>query len=184
MSDRTDQRPKRSWLARRLGRGVLVASIPLAVVGGVRTVGWTAGQLKQWNDGDTLKAADINGNFAALSAQIAALTAPLRWTKLPLVTGWAAYGDGYGDPGYAKDALGIVHLRGLVKGSPAPQTIVANLPAGFRPAVHVEELLACGGTVPCTVVAKTTGELVFEQVSASSTWLSLDGLTFEAAAGP
>jgi hypothetical protein len=175
--------PKRSWLSGRLARAALVASVPLAVLIGARTAGWSAAQLKQWSDGDTLKAADINGNFAALSAQIAALGARLAWTKLELASGWSAYGDGYAEPSYAKDVLGIVHLRGLVTGSPAPQTIVAHLPAGFRPPYHVEELLACGGTTPCTVVVKTTGEVIFELISSSSTWLSFDGLTFEAA-GP
>jgi hypothetical protein len=171
-------------VTRRLSRSAFLACIPLLVVFGARTVGWTAAQLKQWTDGDTLKAADINGNFAALSAQIAALTAPLAWNKLALSSGWATYGDGYADPSYAKDVLGIVHLRGLAKGSPAPQTIVAQLPTGLRPPYNLEELLACGGTATCTVVVKTTGEVVLEQVSSSSTWLSFDGLTFEAARSP
>jgi hypothetical protein len=165
-------------------RVALVASVPLAVVSGARTLGSTAAQLKQWSDGDTLKAADINGNFAALSAQITALTAPLSWTALGLMNGWGAYGDGYAPPSYAKDALGMVHLRGLVKGAPAPQTIVAILPAGFRPAYNVEEVLACGGTSPCSVVVETSGEVIFEEINASSTWLSFDGLSFEAAPGP
>jgi hypothetical protein len=63
-------------------------------------------------------------------------------------------------------------------------TIVSQLPAGFRPAYHVEELLACGGATPCSVVVKSTGEVIFELINANSTWLSFDGLTFEAAASP
>jgi hypothetical protein len=179
-----DERGRESRFSRRWLRVALVASVPLAVVSGARTIGWTAAQLKQWNDGDTLRAADINGNFTALSTQIAALTAPLPWAALGLMNGWAAYGDGYAPPSYAKDALGIVHLRGLAKGAPAAQTIVAVLPVGLRPAYHVEEVLACGGAAPCTVVFETTGEVIFEVINANSTWVSFDGLTFEAAPGP
>jgi hypothetical protein len=178
---KTEERPTRAWFPRRLARGALVASIPLAVIGGVRSVGWTAAALKAWSDGDVLKADDINGNFAALSAQIAAVTAPLSWTKLTFMGGWTSYGNGYGDPAYAKDALGVVHLRGLAKGTPTPGMVVSTLPAGFRPESIVEMYLACAGTSPCTVAFKPTGEVVFEMVYPASMWLSFDGLTFSAA---
>ena len=167
----------------RAARAALVLAIPLALVLGVRAFGWSAAQLKVWTDGDTLKAADINSNFGALSAQIAALATPLSWNNLGLVNSWAAYGDSYAPPSYAKDALGIVHLRGLVKGSTAAQITIAVLPPGFRPMFHLEAYVACGGTSPCTVLIKTTGEMIFEQIYPSSTWLSFDGLTFEAS-GP
>ena len=159
-----------------------MVSVPLAVISATRVVGGTAAQLKQWSDGDTLTAADINGNFAALSAQIAGLTAPLSWTNLALESPWSPYGNGYGTPSYAKDALGIVHLRGTVKGTPVPGMMVATLPDGFRPAFIVEELMACGGTDTCTVVFKPTGEVIFELIHPAATWLSFDGLTFEAPA--
>ncbi|HVU52643.1 MAG TPA: hypothetical protein VHL80_18310 [Polyangia bacterium] len=158
-----------------------MASVSLAVVVGVTSIGWTAAQLKTWNDGDVLKAADLNSNFAALSSQIAALTAPLTWNKLTFMGGWTAYGNGYADPSYARDALGIVHLQGSVKGTPSPGMLVAQLPAGFRPAAIVEEAMACGGTSPCTVAFKPTGDVVFEMIYPASSWVSFDGLTFSAA---
>ena len=43
-----------TWLSRRLARGALLVSIPLALVGGVRAVDGAAAQLKQWTDGETL----------------------------------------------------------------------------------------------------------------------------------
>jgi hypothetical protein len=55
-----------SRFARRLA---VIVGIPLAVLGGARAVSWGAATLKTWMDGDTLTAADINGNFAALAAQ-------------------------------------------------------------------------------------------------------------------
>jgi hypothetical protein len=173
-----EQRTKRAWFPGRLSRGALIVLIPLALVVGVRSIGWTAAQLRAWNDGDVLKADDINGNFTALSTQISALTAPLTWSKLPLMGGWTTYGSGYADPSYTKDSLGIVHLRGLVKGSPVPGMLVASLPDGFRPAYNTEEVMPCGGPSPCTVVFKPTGEVVFELINSSSSWLSFDGLTF------
>jgi hypothetical protein len=169
-----------SFVSRRLVRAALLVAIPLVIVGGVRTVGWTAAQLKSWSDGDTLKAADINGNFMALSAQIAAASAPLAWTNLVLVNSWDPYADGYAPPSYAKDTHGIVHLRGLVTGSTASQITVAVLPAGFRPKYHFEAYVACGGASPCTVLVKTTGEVIFEQIYPNSSWLSFDGLSFDA----
>jgi hypothetical protein len=173
-----------TWLSRRLARGALLVSIPLALVGGVRAVGWTAAQLKQWNDGETLKAADINANFMALSAQLAALTAPLAWTNLALASPWNPYGDGYAPPSCAKDALGVVHLRGLVKGSTASQVTVAVLPPGFRPKYNFESVMACGGSAQCTLLIKATGELLFEAIYPNSSWLSFDGLSFDGATGP
>jgi hypothetical protein len=174
-----------AWLSHRATRAALVVAVPLALVGGVRAVSWAAAQIKAWSDGDTLSAADLNGNFTALASQIGALTAPLTWTALPLVNRWTPYaGVGYAPPSYAKDALGVVHLRGLVTGSTAPQVTIAVLPAGFRPQYHLETTVACGGTTTCTVLIKSTGEMVFELISASASWLSFDGLSFDATAGP
>jgi hypothetical protein len=169
-----------SWLSHRLTRAALVVTIPLALVGGVRAVGWTAAQLKVWSDGDTLKAADINGNFIALSAQLTAATAPLVWTNFTLMNAWDVYGSGYAPPSYAKDAMGVVHLRGLVSGSTDPQITIAILPPGFRPKYHLETTVACGGSAPCTMVVKPTGEMIFELITPKSAWLSLDGITFDA----
>jgi hypothetical protein len=53
---------------RLVQRAALWIGVPLAVVGGVRAATWAAGALKTWNTGDTLNAADLNGNFAALAA--------------------------------------------------------------------------------------------------------------------
>jgi hypothetical protein len=49
----------------------LLVGVPLAIVVGARAVSWAAVTLKAWNDGDTLTAADLNANFAALSSAIA-----------------------------------------------------------------------------------------------------------------
>jgi hypothetical protein len=50
-------------------------SIPLAVLLGGSAIAWAA-TLHTWNTGDTLQATDLNGNFAALQAEITALQKP------------------------------------------------------------------------------------------------------------
>jgi hypothetical protein len=55
-------------LQRWVRRIALIIGVPLAVLGGVRAVSWAALTLKSWTTGETLTAADINGNFAMLAA--------------------------------------------------------------------------------------------------------------------
>jgi hypothetical protein len=74
-----DSRVRRYLLARR---AALLIGIPLAVLGGARAVSLAANALKTWNTGETLTAADLNGNFVPENLA-AALTAggpsDLRW---------------------------------------------------------------------------------------------------------
>jgi hypothetical protein len=44
--------------------------VPIAVLVGLRAIGWAALTLKTWNDGDTLTATDLNANFAAINAAL------------------------------------------------------------------------------------------------------------------
>jgi hypothetical protein len=43
---------------------------PVAVLLGAAAIAWAGVTLKTWNDGDTLTAADLNANFAALNAAL------------------------------------------------------------------------------------------------------------------
>jgi hypothetical protein len=58
------------WPSRRATRLALVFGAPVIVLLGAAAVGWASVTLKTWNDGDTLKAADLNANFAALNAAL------------------------------------------------------------------------------------------------------------------
>jgi tetrahydromethanopterin S-methyltransferase subunit B len=89
---------------------------------------------------------------------------------------WTNYAGGYATAGFYKDSLGIVHLRGLVKSGTA--TTIFTLPVGYRPEYYV---LFATSTDPniygrCDVL--TTGAVV--KSAGSTTWFSLDGLTFRA----
>jgi hypothetical protein len=63
----------------------LLVLVPLAVVLGVRAVAWAV-NLKTWSSGDTLTAADLNGNFAAINNQLVA--------QPPCRAGFWSLGDG------------------------------------------------------------------------------------------
>jgi len=58
----------RSGNNRLVRRVALWIGVPLAVVGGVQAATWAADSLKTWDTGNTLTAADLNGNFATLLA--------------------------------------------------------------------------------------------------------------------
>ena len=63
---------------------------------------------------------------------------PEAWQPLGLIGGWGNYAvPGFEGAAYRKDKQGQVHLRGLVSqdsGLPSQSTIIAVLPAGYRPA--------------------------------------------------
>lgn len=68
LSNSSDHQSGRHSSKRMVRWAALFLGVPLAVLGGVHAVSWAAATLKTWNDGDTLTAADLNGNFAALAA--------------------------------------------------------------------------------------------------------------------
>jgi hypothetical protein len=63
-----------SKTATRIGLLILV---PLTLLGGVQAISWAAAALKSWTSGETLTAADLNGNFNAINAKLDALQAQL-----------------------------------------------------------------------------------------------------------
>ncbi len=67
MKNERQKSPRMSGLPARIS--ILVA-VFLALIVGERAVLWAAAQLKTWQTGDLLTAADLNANFAALNAAI------------------------------------------------------------------------------------------------------------------
>ncbi len=61
----TDRIPSRSFT--RIG---LLVGVPFSFLVGARALSWAAAQWKTWTDGETLTAADLNANFAALQNAI------------------------------------------------------------------------------------------------------------------
>lgn len=62
------------------------AAISLAVLGAAAAT-YAGPSLHMWSDGDTLKAADLNGNFTALDTRVAALEAKIA----PQLSEWQSY---------------------------------------------------------------------------------------------
>jgi microcystin-dependent protein len=75
----------------QLVRKVLLVGIPAALLVGGGAVAYAAGLLT-WSDGETLKSADLNGNFAYLQSEISTLIPP--GTILPYGGPQAAAPDG------------------------------------------------------------------------------------------
>lgn len=127
-----------------------------------------------------ISSSQMNENFAALQAQLDALRAAPVWTNGDLLNGWTEYGNGYNAPSFTKDALGFVHLRGLVKRAATPtNTTVFVLPVGFRPRAILEAPAACSGNIPCELIIPVNGQLYFE--TGDPGWDSFEGVVFEAA---
>lgn len=100
------------------------------------------------------------------------------WITPTLAGAWTNYGAPFGTPGYMKDALGFVHLKGLVKSGAVGSTIF-TLPAGYRPA---EQLifagLGDGAVVRVDVLAN--GVVQYGLGAATSTYTSLQNIYFKA----
>lgn len=97
----------------------------------------------------------------------------------------------HGPPGYRKDAVGTVRLRGITKNNasnPAPVgSVIANLPAGYRPRDFQEHICAgvddFGNSAWGHIRIERGGNIVYNgQLSnagrTAHTWISLDGINF------
>ena len=126
-----------------------------------------------------------------------AVTAPkvadLVFKSPSFQNGWRASNvveGGAGPPGFAKDAQGVVHLRGLVSQPSGAGGTIFTLPAGFRPAEFTGIATSCltlgffsatlliqaSGDVDVTVEPGGPNQDICESLGAAS----LDGVTFVA----
>jgi hypothetical protein len=96
-------------------------------------------------------------------------------TALSLLNGWTNYGSEFHPAGYARDATGHVHLRGLVRNGTMSADI-AELPVGYRPGKR------CLFTTQSH--ADALGRIdVFPDGSVyahggNNVWINLEGITF------
>lgn len=97
------------------------------------------------------------------------------WTDLALSGGWSTFGGV--TPGYWRDPMGMVHLRGIMAGG--PNGVFSSLPATYRPAFD------SGFSVPTfdgsvwaqsVIVARFGGNLEFIGPTSAETFL--DGVHF------
>jgi hypothetical protein len=99
------------------------------------------------------------------------------WTGLPLVSSWVAFdAANYSPPSYTKASDGVVTVRGLIKnGAYAPGSVIATLPAGYRPAER--QIYTCiSNGAWSRVDVLPTGEIQIR--AAYNGWISLDSISF------
>ena len=99
------------------------------------------------------------------------------WQTPILENGWMPYASEYNPPGYFKDSMGIVHLRGLVK-SGRIVTAIFTLPIGYRPEFRNLFAVSTEPNAYARVDVATNGGIV--PLTGSPGWISLDGITFRA----
>ena len=131
-------------------------------------------------------------NPASAKSSLSFFAAAPYWSRLilengwitpsPLLHKWQNYNDGndgYNPVGYYKDALGIVHLRGLIKGGDeiGHSAGVFILNTGYRP-TYRELFSTLSADTTARVDVTADGKVV--AVFGDRRWLSLDGLTFRA----
>jgi hypothetical protein len=113
--------------------------------------------------------------------------ATTAWTNLTLQNSWVDYGGADTSvPGYYKDAIGRVHLRGSVKSGNLALAI-ATLPAGYRPAGYVDIPVVSASSVgpvvmvPCLIIISPVDGTIGTAGTGDNFWVALDGVSFKAA---
>ena len=97
-----------------------------------------------------------------------------------LQNSWVNYGTAYQGAGYWKDKCGVVHLCGLIKsGTTTAETVIFTLPDGYRPQTS-EKFFCVSANGICVIDVYGTGNVAIK-TGASTTWLSLSGISFRAA---
>lgn len=102
------------------------------------------------------------------------------WQNPALLGTWDVFDSSHNAPGYWKDSMGVVHLRGLVRNG-TYNTALFTLPAGYRP-VRREVLPAASWTGSAMTLGRLSVETngnVIPMVGGAG-WFSLDGSTFRA----
>lgn len=101
------------------------------------------------------------------------------WTTLSLQNSWTVFDSGHSQNRYRKAADGMVTLKGLIKnGNTNPGTVVATLPAGFRPSERLC-FAALGGFGHARFDVLPNGQIIISS-GAQSVFSSLDGISFMA----
>jgi hypothetical protein len=81
----------------------------------------------------------VGADEAASKGYVDGRLVPPGFVVPTLANGWGIYGGGHLWPAYTKDAMGFVHLQGMVLGGTTGQPVF-TLPAGYRPIGRFEQI--------------------------------------------
>lgn len=106
------------------------------------------------------------------------------WKTPSLLNGWVNYGSPSATAGYTKDASGIVHLKGAIKGgSTELNSKIMQLDVGYRPIEQLIFLVPSANVDDATslmtgcIIIRTDGYVIIS-TRIGNAWLSLDGISF------
>jgi hypothetical protein len=102
----------------------------------------------------------------------------ITFTRATLENGWKYGGNSSADPGYAIDALGVVHLRGGLAGTSSGQPAFV-LPAALRPGHPMWVPIYTSGATEGSLSIDSAGEVTPSGTHATG-YASLDGVSFVA----
>lgn len=98
-----------------------------------------------------------------------------------LLNNWANYGDGFTPASYWKDANGVVHITGLIRnGTVAKDTVLFNLPAGYRPFGAEIMTVQNGDNTFRRISILVNGNVILGSSTFTTGWLSLANISFKA----
>jgi hypothetical protein len=103
----------------------------------------------------------------------------IRFTNARLKNGWRPFGQGTAPPGYAKDSLGIVHLRGSMTLGTTDQTAFV-LPRSMRPKHFLTMPVATFGNTEDSIEITPKGQVFALNGTEASAQTALDGISFAA----
>ena len=99
------------------------------------------------------------------------------WYQPTLENSWVTFNAANNVAEYLIDDNGFVHLRGILKDGSSANTDMFSLPQGFRPALG--EVFAGASSSGLAGIAADADGDVRAYTGGSTTWTSIDGITFE-----
>jgi hypothetical protein len=99
------------------------------------------------------------------------------WTNLTLQNGWVVYSSTFNSPQYTKGSDGLVTVKGLIKSGTATNgTVIANLPAGYRPSKKLI-FSSVANSHHARIDVASNGNITVEG-DGDAVWMSLDEISF------
>ena len=143
-----------------------------------------ASQLPITDTGEHYDSSTVEGALQEAGAQLSAIDTQLAdkankaqedWITPTLAAPWVELST-VQKPGYYKDSIGIVRLKGLVK-SGTVNTTIFWLPVGYIPSKDVYFVIIANDKIG-EIVVNTVGAVSFR--IGETAWVSLDQITFKA----